>query len=172
MEPTRQERISDCPQRHLRDHARFRESALTAGEIMRRLRASRSQAQEVVSLVEKQVPDGADAWTEAEVRRFMAKVGADLLDDVLDLAHAERMARRDDGRCLERVPGVSMTGSLRNGSGRPPLRIQDLAIDGRDVMRILRLEPGPLVGEVLRDLHQRNFGKPGPERAQNSYGFS
>jgi hypothetical protein len=35
-----------------------------------------------------------------------------------------------------------------------PLRIEDLAINGRDVMKILNLEPGPAVGDVIRRLQR------------------
>ncbi len=143
----------------LREQARFRESALTAAAIMRRLRASRRQEQEVAFLVEKQVPDGVEAWTDAEVRRFIAGVGVDLLGDVMDLAYAERTARRDNSpglRTLDRLHG-RISQELKR---RPPLRIQDLAISGRDIMRILRLDPSPLIGQLLRIVHQRVLENP------------
>ena len=143
----------------LSNQARFRESALAAAAIMRRLRASRRQEQEVAFLVEKQVPDGVEAWTDAELRRFIAGVGVDLLDDVVDLAYAERTARRDNSLGLRTLR--SFHGRISQELKRsPPLRIQDLAISGRDVMRILRLNPGPLVGQLLRNVHQRVLEDP------------
>ena len=100
-----------------------------------------------------------EAWTDAEVRRFIAGVGVDLLDDVVDLAYAERTARRDNLRGLRTLR--SFHGRISQELKRsPPLRIQDLAISGRDVMRILRLNPGPLVGQLLRNVHQRVLEDP------------
>jgi tRNA nucleotidyltransferase (CCA-adding enzyme) len=143
----------------LRDQARFHESALAAAEIMRRLRASRRQEQEVAFLVERQIPDGAEAWTDAEVRRFIASVGVDLLDDVMDLGYAEQRASGGDSDGLRELQGLHLR-IFQELECSPPLRIQDLAITGRDVMSALGLKPGPLVGQLLRKAHQRALENP------------
>ncbi len=137
----------------LSDQTRFRQSASIAGKIMRRLRTSRTQAQEVVFLVENQILDLSELWTDADVRRFLARVGTVFLDDILDLAYADRLAREDRSETLKafQVLQFRITQELRR---RPPLRIQDLALNGQDTMELLRLEPGPAVGELLRRLHE------------------
>jgi len=137
----------------------FRESALASAAIMRRLRTSRSQEQEVASLVENQVPEGIEDWTEAEVRCFIAGVGGGLLDDVMDLAYADRMAREDHSRSLRALQSLHFRIS-QELKRRPPLRIEDLAINGQDVMRVLKLKPGPAVGEALRSLHREVLENP------------
>ena len=35
---------------------------------------------------------------------------------------------------------------------KQPFQIKDLKIDGNDVMKILKIKPGPKIGEVLKDL--------------------
>jgi tRNA nucleotidyltransferase (CCA-adding enzyme) len=139
--------------------ARDLESALAAEKIMQRLRASQRLTREVVSLVAQQVPKGVEAWGEGDVRRFLAKVGLDRLTDVLDLAYADLMAREDDARGLMALRGLQMRVS-QEMKRRPPLRLQDLAITGRDVMNVLNLKPGPLVGELLQSLHQQVLENP------------
>ncbi len=135
------------------------ESARAAEKIMQRLRASQRLTRDVVSLVEQQVPEGVDAWSEGDVRRFLAKVGLERLADVLDLAFADRMAREDDAHGLMALQGLQ-TRIAQELERRPPLRLQDLAITGRDVMNALNLEPGPLVGELLQCLHQQVLENP------------
>jgi hypothetical protein len=138
---------------------RLRESAPAAAKIMRRLRASRRQEQEVVSLLENQVPDRIEGWSNIEVRRFIARVGMDLLDDVLDLAYADRLAGRARNNVLRGLQSLQLR--IRQELKRkPPLRIQDLSIDGRDVMRVLSIKPGPAVGAALRTLHREVLENP------------
>jgi tRNA nucleotidyltransferase (CCA-adding enzyme) len=137
----------------------FHRSAVVAAEIMRRLRAARKEERAVASLVENQIPDGAEFWTDAEVRRFLARAGDELLDDVLDLAHAERLARKDAAAGVSAFDGFRSK-ITRERERKRPLRIQDLAINGLDVMKIIGLSPGPLVGQLLQSLHRQVLADP------------
>ena len=152
-------RGGDSEEERVRDKSRFRRSALTAAEIMRRLRASRRLEQEVAFLVENQVPDEADDWTEAEVRGFLARIGEDLLGDVMDLACAKRLARKEGSGEL-RAFRAFRSKVFRELERKRPLRIQDLAFNGSDIMKILGLKPGPLVGELLQSLLRRVLEDP------------
>ncbi|KKP61069.1 MAG: hypothetical protein UR54_C0005G0001, partial [Candidatus Roizmanbacteria bacterium GW2011_GWA2_34_18] len=42
---------------------------------------------------------------------------------------------------------------------KQPFQIKDLKIDGNDVMKILKLKPGPKVGEILKKLFDRVVDK-------------
>jgi tRNA nucleotidyltransferase (CCA-adding enzyme) len=137
----------------------FRESALAAAAIMRRLRTSHRQEQEVAFLVENQIPQGVEAWTEVEVRWFIARIGEAFVGDVMDLAYADRMAIKDHALSLRALQSLRLRIS-QELKHRPPLRIEDLAINGRDVMRILDFEPGPAVGEALRSLYRKVLRNP------------
>ena len=146
------------------------ESARAAEKIMQRLRASQRLTRDVVSLVEQQVPEGVEAWSEGDVRRFLANVGLERLADVLDLACADRMAQEDDAHGLMALLGLHMRVS-QELKRSPPLRLQDLAITGRDVMNALKIEPGPLVGELLQSLHRQVLENPGGNEPKSLMDF-
>jgi tRNA nucleotidyltransferase/poly(A) polymerase len=132
---------------------RFRESALTAAAIMKRLRASRCLEKEVAFLVENQISEDSENWTQGDLRCFLATVDEGRLEDAMDLASADGKARRDGTHRLMTLRNLRLRIS-RELKRRPPLRIADLAVSGWDVMRVLNLEPGPAVGEVIRRLHR------------------
>jgi hypothetical protein len=82
----------------------------------------------------------------------------------MDLAYADRVVRKDVGRGVEAIESLRFRVS-RELERRPPLRIQDLAVTGRDVMKALKLKPGPIVGELLRSLHQQVLENPAVNEA-------
>lgn len=129
------------------------ESALPVYRIMQRLRASKRLTREVVFLVGHRLPHDLEGWTPVAVRRFLAAVGPDFVDDIMDLARADRMVGKHRGEALEAFERLRLCVS-RELEGHPPLRIQDLTVTGRDVMEAFGLEPGPLVGELLERLHE------------------
>jgi tRNA nucleotidyltransferase (CCA-adding enzyme) len=131
----------------------FEQSAETARLILRRLRVSRNLEEKVVALISNQIPDRTDTWTDGDLRRFLAGIEVGLVDDLLALAQATRSAEIDGSEALAVVErlGSRLQEQL---AGRPPLRVNDLAIDGGDVMESLHLEPGPQVGKILKALHE------------------
>lgn len=135
------------------------QSARVAERILQRWRASQRLTREVVALVAQQVPEKVEWWSDGDVRRFLARVGQDQLDDVMALAYAERMARREQAPGLRALDGLQrrITAELKRS---PPLRLRDVAISGRDVMMALNLPPGPLVGRLLQSLHQQVLENP------------
>ena len=154
---------------HLEVHegqARDLESARVAESILQRWRTSQRLTREVVSLVAEQVPEGVEAWSDGDVRRFLARVGQDRLDDVMALARADRKARADPTHGLMALDElqVRVADELKRS---PPLRLQDLAVTGREVMNVLNLPPGPLIGRLLESLHQQVLEYP----AQNDPKF-
>jgi hypothetical protein len=97
-------------------------------------------------------------WTDAAVRRFIRRVGVDLLDDLFALRVADnaasgvadpRAAGLDELR--ERIDAVIAGSALTQGQ---------LAVDGRDLTTELSLAPGPLVGELLRRLLEAVLDEP------------
>ena len=134
-------------------------NARLASEIMMRWRMSHREIREVRALVENRVPRGAGSWSDADVRRFLARVAPELLEDLLALARAERLASEQpetglrELRDLERRIG-------RQLEQRPPLRLEDLSVDGQAVMKALGIGPGPEVGRILRRLHREVLEDP------------
>ncbi len=148
------------------------QSAKQAEAVLMRWRASRRTIQDISHMVRHPLPPWAPQWTDGELRRWLATVGKDFLEDCLDVARAERLAAFSDRL---HAPGEGRTAidafdALRLRIARllhrnPPLTIRQLAITGEDVMRALDLDPGPLVGDLLRRLHEQVLEDPGRNTA-------
>ncbi len=124
------------------------EGARMAEDVLRRLRLARVDAAWIARLVRQHMFAYTSNWTDAAVRRFVRRVGADLLDDLFALRAADNAASGarepatggiDELRA--RVAQVLASDALEQGQ---------LAIDGNDLVRELELPPGPQIGELLR----------------------
>ena len=100
--------------------------------------------------------------TDAEMRRWLSRVSRARAPSVLALWRADcgvawpRDRARREGATLR-----AFTARLaRMERGRPPLASSELALDGRAVMDLLGLGPGPVVGEALRHLLDRVLEDP------------
>jgi tRNA nucleotidyltransferase (CCA-adding enzyme) len=115
--------------------------------LLDRLRFPRAEREAVVRLVREHLFDFREAWTEAAVRRFLARVGPENLADLFALRRADIRGTgvgEDEsgiGRLEQRIAAVRACGAA--------LTVSDLAVGGEDVMRALAVGPGPRVGEVL-----------------------
>ncbi|MEO6577317.1 MAG: CCA tRNA nucleotidyltransferase [Candidatus Limnocylindria bacterium] len=123
-----------------------------AGVILDRLRVPRAMASAVVNAVRHHMYAYDPDWTDADVRRFIRRVGADGLSLVFSLRRADdaasgigatgERAQRD----LERRIGLELAASS------DLLVHAKLAIDGDDVQRELGIGPGPRIGAVMARL--------------------
>jgi poly(A) polymerase/tRNA nucleotidyltransferase (CCA-adding enzyme) len=125
------------------------EGAALAAALLERLRLPRRDAERIVRLVRQHMFAYTPEWTDAAVRRFVRRVGPDLLDDLFALRAADNAASG------AREPQHGDLGELRQRIAEVaggPLTQSQLAIDGRVLMQELGLEAGPRVGELLREL--------------------
>jgi tRNA nucleotidyltransferase (CCA-adding enzyme) len=127
-----------------------REGAGMAEDVLRRLRLPRADAAWIVRLVRQHMFAYTSDWTDAAVRRFVRRVGADLIDDLFALRAADNAASgaREPATggttdLRRRVAAVLATDALEQGQ---------LAIDGNDLIAELGAAPGPQIGELLRRL--------------------
>jgi tRNA nucleotidyltransferase/poly(A) polymerase len=127
-------------------------SGRAAFEIMMRWRMSHKEIREVRALVENRVPRSTEAWSDGDVRRLMARVAPDLLEDLLAVARAERLASPEPELGLRELEALRRRIG-RQIEQRPPISPGDLAVDGETVMNTLGMGPGPGVGAILRRLH-------------------
>ena len=118
---------------------------------MTRLKFSREMTQRVVHLVRQHMFDYRPEWTDATVRRFVRTVGADNVADLFDLRIADNVGNGTKtgfphylGELADRIDLVL--------EAEEALSVRDLKVDGADVMRTLKLPPGPEVGRVLERL--------------------
>jgi tRNA nucleotidyltransferase (CCA-adding enzyme) len=130
-------------------------SAAVSRQVLRRLRSSNHEVDSVTHLVAQHDPlPPADA-ADADLRRWVRRVGSDHLNDLIRLRVA--MCRAGDTgstvvlRLRSRVRAL-----LRE---QPPLSIADLDIGGADLAQ-LGIPRGPLYGEILRDLLERVTDEP------------
>ncbi|MFO7173052.1 MAG: CCA tRNA nucleotidyltransferase [Bacillota bacterium] len=122
---------------------------LTAA-ILRRLRYSRELVARVVHLVRHHMvplqmgPRGR--------RRWVARVGAEHVEDLLALRWADLGGRvRDDELASLEALRQTLQEMQQAGVANPAAA---LAVSGRDVMEALGIGPGPQVGKVLRRLRE------------------
>jgi tRNA nucleotidyltransferase (CCA-adding enzyme) len=98
-------------------------------------------------------------WTDGTVRRFVKRVGPDLVPSLFALREAD-IASRGQGEDREGETRELRERIARVAATDAALRVTDLAIDGKDVMRILGIPPSRRVGEVLEALLERVLDEP------------
>jgi len=116
--------------------------------IAERLKFSKKDRDKLVTLVRWHQFSVDEKQTDSALRRFIRRVGKENLKDMLDLRTGDRLgggARETSWRLklfIKRLEEVQ----------KQPFTVTDLKVDGNDVMEILRIGPGPLVGKVLNVL--------------------
>ncbi|MDO8582947.1 MAG: CCA tRNA nucleotidyltransferase [bacterium] len=126
-------------------------SARIAREIAERLRLSKKQKERIYTLIRWHMFTVDEKITDAAVRRFIRRVGVENVKDIVDL------------RIGDRLGGGTQTAEswrLKKFKERveeqlhPPFSLNDIAVNGNDVMEELNLKPGPKVGEILQKLFE------------------
>ncbi|HHS51135.1 MAG TPA: HDIG domain-containing protein [candidate division Zixibacteria bacterium] len=127
-----------------------------ARKALLRLMFSKELAERVAVLVRFHM--FTQAQTDKGVRRFIRKVGVELLDDLFDLRFADIEAQGTD---RDKRPDEEFRARIEKIlSEKPPLSYKDLTVDGNDVMRLLNISAGPRVGEALEHLLQIVLDEP------------
>jgi tRNA nucleotidyltransferase (CCA-adding enzyme) len=129
-------------------------SAAMARGLLRRLRASNADVDRVTHLIAQHRPLPGPVSSDADLRRWIRRVGRDYLNDLFRALFAICRAHTDTGdegvrelrRLRSRVAAICRSSAA--------LTIGDLCVDGSD-LRKLGIPPGPLYGEILRDLLDR-----------------
>ena len=122
-----------------------------ADTICLRWKLSTADRQRVVSMVEHHMFFYAPDWTDGTVRRFVRRVGEETLQALFALREGD-VAGRGFGEDPEREIGELRQRIAAVAAADAALHVTDLAIDGKDVMRILGLPPGREVGVILERL--------------------
>ena len=133
-----------------------------AGAFLDRLRAPRAVRDRVVALVRGHMFSYEPNWSDAAVRRFIAKtgeLGPGALEELLLLREADNV-----GSGLPPAAGqldelrARIAGQLQADVA---LDRRDLAVDGRDLIDELGLAEGPRIGRILDELLERVIVDPG-----------
>ena len=133
------------------EHSFFRHEHVgveMAEAICSRLKLSTSERQTVCALVGGHMFYYTPDWSDGTVRRFVKRVGPELVPALFALREADvtSRGRGEDPQCETRVLRERIA---RVATEDAALRVTDLAIDGKDVMRVLSIPPSRRVGEVL-----------------------
>jgi tRNA nucleotidyltransferase (CCA-adding enzyme) len=127
-----------------------RDGADAAEVLLRRLRVPRDDSVRITRLIRHHMFAYSAEWTDAAVRRFVRRVGADLLDDLFALRRADNAASG------VREPARGGTDELRTRAraaiSDDPLETRQLAVNGDVLRQELGMEPGPAIGVILARL--------------------
>jgi len=122
--------------------------ARMAKDICERLRFTNKQTEKIVTLVRMHMFAYQPEMTDAAIRRIIRKVGKENISDMVLLRIADRKgsgSKTTSWRFME----------LQKRIGEQlfePMEINDMAINGKDVMETLGVPPGPIVGKFLKEL--------------------
>lgn len=127
------------------------EGAKLAAHIADRLRLSKKQKEKIVTLIRWHMFTVDEHITDSAVRRFIRRVGLENVKDIIDLRIGDRLGSGTQKAESWRLKKFK---ERIEEQLHPPFSINDLAVDGTDVMRELSIKPGPKVGEILQKLFE------------------
>lgn len=135
--------------------------AAMARSILQRLRYDKQTIKKVAFLVRWHMFSVHFRSTDRALRRFLHKVGKDNIFDLLELRRADILAL---GKQDDRLAWLAWNGLKQRLEDilaeENALSVKDLAINGRDVMEVLGIPPGPEVGQALEWLLEQVLDDP------------
>lgn len=123
--------------------------ARIAGEICERLKFSKIDKDRVVNLIRWHMFGVNENQTDSAIRRFIRKIGVKNVKDMLDIRIADRLG---SGRPADSWRLKLFKEKVEEQLKPAKFSINDLAVDGNDVMKELNLKPGPKIGDILQKL--------------------
>jgi len=132
--------------------------AKMAAKALDRLRFPKDLAEKVIHLIRYHMfYYNTDEVSAAGVRRFLARVGPENVGDLMKVREADRIG----SGVPKAVPYKSrhllfMIEKVKSD----PISAKMLKVNGEDVMRILKIEPGPKVGQILAVLLEEVLDDP------------
>jgi len=117
---------------------------------LERLRLPAKTVETVRALLAHPLPSEPSTWDDAELRRWLVRLGPERWE----LAGALAMATGadPDGAVGRRLASIV--------AARPPLSAKELALNGADIMKELGVGPSPAVGQATRFLLDRVLERP------------
>ncbi|TET39586.1 MAG: HD domain-containing protein [Planctomycetota bacterium] len=129
--------------------------AKLAGKLLKRLGAPKDLAKDVKHLIRNHMFNDAFDLSDSAVRRLLDRVGPDMIGDLFDMRFGDRIASGKPRLAMGKL-GSLRTRIERMLAGEPDKpSVKDLAVNGKDLMEALDIEPGPEVGRILRELFER-----------------
>ncbi|KKU81808.1 MAG: PolyA polymerase family protein [Parcubacteria group bacterium GW2011_GWA2_47_8] len=121
-----------------------------AKKIMQRLKYSGNEIEKVTALIRHHMFFyDTEEVSESGVRRLLRRVGPENMQELLKLRILDRKATpvpKDKPYKLRHLE------FMLEKVAEDPLDVKQLKIDGSDIMRLLKIEPGPIIGLLLKAL--------------------
>lgn len=122
--------------------------ARIAKDISKRLKLSTKESKRLWTLVRWHQFTVDEKQTNTALKRFIKKVGKENLQDMLDLRTGDRLG----GGATQTSWRLENFKKRLEEVQKEPFSVTDLKVNGRDVMSILKINPGPQVGLTLNAL--------------------
>ncbi len=122
-----------------------------AKDIAVRLRLSNMQKEKIYTLIRWHMFTVDEHITDSAVRRFIRRVGLENVKDMMDLRIGDRLG---GGTQTAESWRLKKFKERLEEQLHPPFSINDLEIDGNDIMKELNVSPGKGVGDILRILFE------------------
>jgi putative nucleotidyltransferase with HDIG domain len=123
--------------------------AKVAREIAERLRFSNKDKDKIYTLIRWHMFTVDEHITDSAVRRFIRRVGLENVKDMIDLRIGDRLG---GGTQTAESWRLKKFKERLEEQLNPPFSINDMAIDGNDIMAELNIRPGRKVGDILQIL--------------------
>ncbi|MEK9146670.1 MAG: CCA tRNA nucleotidyltransferase [Patescibacteria group bacterium] len=132
--------------------------------IAKRLHLPREQREKLFKLVRWHQFSVNEAQTDRALRRFIRNIGPENIEAMMDLRVGDRL-----GGGLQQPESlmVKLFRKIIKEVLTKPFTVADLKVNGHDVMEILKIKPGPKVGEVLKTLFEEVADD--PEKNKREY---
>lgn len=114
-------------------------------EIAKRLRFSKKDSDKLYTLVRWHQFSVDERQTDSAIRRIIRRIEKDNLTDMLALRTGDRLG----GGAVETSWRLELFKKRLEEVQKQPFTVNDLKINGYDVMKELNCKPGPVVGNVL-----------------------
>jgi tRNA nucleotidyltransferase/poly(A) polymerase len=118
-----------------------------ASGICDRLRFSKKDREKVTKLIRWHMFTVDEHITDSAVRRFIRRIGVENVKDMMDLRIGDRLGGGTQTAESWRLKLFKKR--VEEQLAPAPFSINDLAIDGNDVMKELDMKPGKKVGDIL-----------------------
>lgn len=126
--------------------------AKIARNICDRLNFSKKDRERIVSLIRWHMFTVDEKITDSAVRRFIRRIGVETVQNMMDLRVGDRLGGGTQTAESWRLKLFKKR--IEEQLQPAPFSINDLAIDGNDIMRELGIKPGPEIGTMLQKLFE------------------
>lgn len=121
-------------------------------EICNRLHFSKKERDKITTLIRWHMFTVDEHITDSAVRRFIRRIGVENVKDMMDLRVGDRLGGGTQTAESWRLKLFKKR--IEEQLQPAPFSINDLAIDGNDIMKELGIKPGPKIGKILQKIFE------------------